>query len=83
MHSNFILKMGDATASSSRSSSSKGHTINSFGMGRLHHKNAIVTGAAGYVFNLCPYFFLMVPRLFTDWEASFYPIQGFLNNFNS
>jgi NADP-dependent 3-hydroxy acid dehydrogenase YdfG len=24
-----------------------GHTINSMGMGRLHHKNAIVTGAAG------------------------------------
>jgi hypothetical protein len=23
------------------------HTINSFEMGRLHHKNAIVTGAAG------------------------------------
>lgn len=40
--------MGDDTANSSRSNSSgKVHTINSFGMGRLHHKNAIVTGAAG------------------------------------
>jgi hypothetical protein len=37
--------MGD---SSSRSSSGgKIHTINSFQMGRLHGKNAIVTGAAG------------------------------------
>jgi hypothetical protein len=35
--------------SSSRDSSVAGkvHTINSFGMGRLRGKNAIVTGAAG------------------------------------
>jgi hypothetical protein len=37
--------MGDN--SSSRNSSGKIHTINSFQMGRLHGKNAIVTGAAG------------------------------------
>lgn len=33
--------------SSRTSSGGKVHTINSFGMGRLHGKNAIVTGAAG------------------------------------
>jgi len=46
LHSTFTIKMRD-TPSSSRSSSGKVQTINSFGMGRLHHKNAIVTGAAG------------------------------------
>jgi hypothetical protein len=31
----------------SASPTSGGQTINSIGMGRLHQKNAIVTGAAG------------------------------------
>ena len=39
--------MGDQGHSSGEGSEGKIHTINSFGMGRLHGKNAIVTGAAG------------------------------------
>jgi len=41
--------MAEISRHSSSGSSGKVHTINSIGMGRLHGKNAIVTGAAGYV----------------------------------
>ena len=44
--------MGDTGYNSRDSSVGKVHTINSFGMGRLHGKNAVVTGAAGSVENL-------------------------------
>jgi hypothetical protein len=44
--------MPDISRDSSSDSGGKVHTINSVGMGRLLGKNAIVTGAAGYVYTL-------------------------------
>lgn len=47
-----------------KSNMSEGQTINSLRMGRLHGKNAVVTGAAGYVDGFSRDFLLSLGSIF-------------------